>query len=260
MNEQVYQHYRPEEAEFIDLVYDGLHRVDNHYVPVLLHFLTPREQMIAQQIVEEYGDFKIAFYGGIHATERRRGLIYPDYYQPTDVDYGLTLLQLHYPVKFADISHGKILGTLMSQGVDRNRIGDIISDGEQWQVVVEHEISTYLIHSIDKISNVGVRLEEMPAESMLISQEEWETESIVVSSMRLDTLISNVYNFSRQRAKDLIQQGNIKVNFTLTERPDIEVNEQDIISVRKFGRFWIESINGRTKKDNVHLTVNVLKR
>ena len=95
---------------------------------------------------------------------------------------------------------------------------------------------------------------------MLKSNEQWKTETIIASSLRLDTLLSKVYNFSRQRAKTAIQSGLVKINFVEMERPDVIVGVNDIVSLRKFGRFWIESVDGTTKKDNYRLTINILER
>ena len=81
---------------------------------------------------------------------------------------------------------------------------------------------------------------------------------MISSSLRLDAMLSNVYNFSRQRAKDQINEGNVKMNFMAMTRSDAEVKINDIVSLRKYGRFWIQSIDGVTKKDNYRLTVNVL--
>lgn len=43
-------------------------------------------------------------------------------------------------------------------------------------------------------------------------------------------------------------------------RGDAIIGIQDIVSVRKFGRFWIKSVEGMTKKDNYRLIVNVLQK
>lgn len=258
MNQDIYQHYGKEEQSFIDQVFGWMQIVENRYSAYLTPFLTPREALIVKQLVANNESLAVYFRGGYEKAERKRALIVPPYHELQEDDFNLSLLNIKFPVKFANISHGKILGTLIGSGIDRERIGDIITDGEAWHVIVDETIKLYLISNVTKIGNVGVHLEEIEWEQILESNEAWETITVISSSLRLDAMLSNVYNFSRQRAKDQINEGNVKMNFMAMTRSDAEMEINDIVSLRKYGRFWIQSIDGVTKKDNYRLTVNVL--
>ena len=89
----------------------------------------------------------------------------------------------------------------MGTGVKREYFGDIISDGENWQVFVASEISHFVQTQVDKIGNVSVRLEETKYTELIVPKDGWSEERETVSSLRLDTVISAVYNISRQRSK-----------------------------------------------------------
>lgn len=258
MNQDVYQHYGKEEKGFIDQVFGWMQQVENRYTPHLSGFLTPREAMIVENLVASNDNLSVYFDGGYPDAERKRALIVPPYYEYQQEDFDLTLFNIKFPVKFANISHGKILGTLISTGIERERIGDIITDGESWHCIVDSTIKNYFGTNVKKISNVGVSLEEIDFENILTSAEIWNTITVISSSLRLDALLSKVYNISRQRAKDHVSGGDVKMNFVEMQRGDIEVKLNDIVSLRKFGRFWVQSVDGVTKKDNYRLTVNVL--
>lgn len=258
MIQDIYQHYRSEEQPFIDTVYGWLDQVDSTYAPYTSIFLTPRERMIVEQLVGSREELSVAFQGGYEGAERTQACIYPQYYEPTEEDFSIILFNINFPSKFGKLTHGRILGTFTSTGIGRERIGDLITDGTYWHAIVDSSISEYLKTQVTKIANVGVQLEEIPLEDILDSQEQWENKHVVSSSLRLDTLLSKVYNFSRQRAKDSVSQGLVKVNFVPMERPDVEIGVNDIVSLRKSGRFWINNIDGMTKKDNYRLNVNVL--
>ncbi|MFZ2876943.1 MAG: S4 domain-containing protein, partial [Enterococcus aquimarinus] len=88
----------------------------------------------------------------------------------------------------------------------------------------------------------------------------WTQEKETVSSLRLDTVISTVFNISRQRSKQLIESGKIKVNWVESERPDFMLDLLDIVSIRGFGRLQIQSIEGKTKKEKIKLTLGVLRK
>ena len=47
----VYQHFRPEEKEFIDQVIDWRINVEDTYAPKLTDFLDPRQQFILRSII-----------------------------------------------------------------------------------------------------------------------------------------------------------------------------------------------------------------
>lgn len=260
MNESVYQHYRQEERVFIDQVYNWIIQVENYYAPYLSHFLTPRESMIVTQLVGNREDVKLRLFGGYDGAERVRALLFPSYYDVTKADFDFAAINIVFPMKFAQITHGRILGTLISTGLDRSRIGDIITNGVDWHIIVDNTMKHYAITNVTKIANVGVRLEEIALVDLLHPVEEWESKTIISSSLRLDTLVSNVYNFSRQRAKDAVDSGIVKVNFVPMERSDFIVGEQDIVSVRQYGRFSIDEIEGFTKKDHYRLKVKILSK
>lgn len=259
MNEEVYQHYRKEEQTFIDQVFGWMQQVENRYSPYLSVFLTPREAMIVTRLVGNSETILLQLFGGYEGAERKRALLYPAYYEPQNEDYETAALEIIFPVKFANISHGKILGTLISTGIERERIGDIISDGEKWQAIVDENVKDYFKINVTKIGNVGVRLDDITFEELLESREDWEIKTVIASSLRLDTLLAKVYNFSRQRAKDSVASGMVKVNFIEMDRSDVTIGENDIVSLRRSGRFWIDSIDGTTKKDNYRLSIKVLK-
>lgn len=258
MNAEIYQHYAKEEKGFIDQVFGWMQQVENRYIPYLTGFLTPREAMIVNQLVASNDDLNVVFSGAYKNAERQRALIIPPYYEWSEQDFKLAIYNIKFPIKFADITHGRILGTLTSTGINRERIGDIITDNEAWHVILDDSIKNYVQTNVTKIGNVGVHLEEIQAADLLTSSETWEIKTVISSSMRLDALLSKVYNISRQRAKDAIATGDVKMNFVPMERGDIEVRLNDIVSFRKFGRFWVTSVDGITKKENYRLTVHVL--
>lgn len=260
MNENVYQHFRKDEHPFIDSIDDWLEKVEDQYAPYLTEFLDPRQAYIVETIVRQNSELSFQFYGGYEQAERKRCLIFPDYYEPTIEDFNIDLFEIVYPVKFASLSHGKILGTLVSTGIKRQYFGDIISDGEKWQVFIARETMNFVTAQVEKIGKIAVRLEERKYTEIIVPKDEWTLERTTVTSLRLDNLVSTVYNISRQRAKQLIESGKVKINWAENERPDFPLELLDIISVRGFGRIQIQELEGKTKKDKYRLLLGVLRK
>lgn len=260
MDANVYQHFRSEERPFIDTIQDWIEQVNMQYAPVLTEFLDPRQAYILETLVRQESELKFRFFGGYEEAERRRCLIFPEYYEPTQEDFEIDLFNVHYPKKFTVLSHGKILGSLIGTGIRREFLGDIISDGENWQVFIAKEISSYVQLQLSKIGNVKVRLEELSYVDILIPKDGWTNENTTVSSLRLDNVISTVFNISRQRAKQLTETGKVKVNWAPTQRPDFVLDLLDIVSIRGFGRLQIQVIEGTTKKGKIRLELGVLRK
>jgi RNA-binding protein YlmH len=260
MNANVYQHFRTDEHPFIDTVEQWIEQVTMQYAPVLTEFLDPRQAYILESLVRQTSDLKFQFFGGYEAAERTRCLIFPDYYEPTQEEFDIVLYEINYPKKFTTLSHGKILGTLIGTGVKREFFGDIISDGDAWQVFIAKEVHSFVELQVTKMGNVSVRLEKRDYTQILIPKDGWSEERTTVSSLRLDTVISSVFNISRQRSKQLIESGKIKVNWTETVRPDFILDLLDIVSIRGFGRLQIQGLEGATKKEKIRLLLGVLSK
>lgn len=260
MNANVYQHFRKDEHPFIDSVEDWLEQVESQYAPYLTDFLDPRQAYILETLIRQNGELEFQFYGGYTQAERKRCLIYPNYYQPEINDFEIELFEIVYPVKFSTLSHGKVLGTLVNTGIRREYFGDIISDGDRWQFLVGKEVANFVQHQVEKIGKVKVRLEERSYTEIVIPKDGWSEERTTTSSLRLDILVSNVYNISRQRSKQLIESGKVKVNWIENTRPDFLVDLLDIISIRGFGRIQIQEVEGKTKKDKFRLLLGVLRK
>ena len=126
----IYQHFRPEEKEFIDQVIDWRINVEDTYAPKLTDFLDPRQQFHPELHFGENEDVRHQLFGGQDDSERKRALIFPEYYQPTDDDFQIGLYEIDYPQKFISLNHPMVLGSIMALGLKRDKFGDIIVNNE----------------------------------------------------------------------------------------------------------------------------------
>lgn len=260
MNANVYQHFRKDEHPFVDLIEDWVEQVDRYYAPVLTNFLDPRQQFILESIVGQYqDDYAFMFFGGYEKAERKRALIYPIYYVPSQEDFDVTYCEITYPTKFATLTHGKILGTLMSVGLGREYFGDIITNETgAWHFICDKAKWSFVMTQVDKIANFPVKLTEISVDDLIQAEEEWEERSITASSMRVDTVISESLAISRQRAKQLIESKKVKLNWTEITRPDSVLEPLDIISIRGFGRIQVKAVDGMTKKQKYRIIIGIM--
>lgn len=251
----IYQHFREEERAFIDLVLEWKEDVLNQYSPKLTDFLDPREQQIVSAIIGTEGEVLVSFDGGSEQGERKRALLYPDYYEVGNEDFQLSYYELHYPSKFVTVEHSQVLGALMSLGLKRSKFGDVLVQDERIQLVIADEISSYVEANFTSVGKAQISLVKKDRTELLQVQSEFQEKTYTVSSMRLDVLLSTIYNLSRQKVQPFIGSGAVKVNFKTVEQPSFECKADDILSLRGFGRSKVISVEGKTKKDKWRVIV-----
>jgi len=256
---QIYQHFRHEERQFIDQVVEWKENVLNQYSPKLTDFLDPREQEIVSSVIGEHLDVKVSFSGGVEDTERKRALLYPDYYQVAEEDFKLALFEVQYASKFITLQHRQVLGSLMSLGLKRSKFGDIRFHNDTVQFICATEISEYLSANFKEIGRAKISLKEIDSYQFIPNKEEVQEMVSTVSSLRLDVVGAAIYNLSRQKIQPLITNGYVKVNWKVVDSASFECQEGDTLSVRGYGRSKLTSIEGRTKKDRVRIIVSKQK-
>ncbi|WP_454307425.1 YlmH family RNA-binding protein [Staphylococcus hominis] len=252
----IYQHFRNEEQPLIDQLLDKCEQVNQQYAPVLTSFLDPRGQYILEVIVGSFEDMKVSYFGG-QSAERKRAIIAPSYFEPTEGDFEEVLIQINYPEKFVSIQHQHVLGTLMSLGIEREQVGDILV-GDTIQFVLTKQLESYIMMELTKIKGATVKLDSIPFEDMIQSKENWNIHHSTVSALRLDVVLKEMIRKSRSIAKQLIEKKRVKVNHTLIDSPDFQLQNNDLLSIQGFGRAQIIDIGGKTKKEKVHITYQTL--
>ncbi|WP_028398933.1 RNA-binding protein [Ectobacillus panaciterrae] len=255
----IYDHFRPEEAVFVDKVAEWKEGAEFYHKTKLTDFLDPREQQIITSLIGSHSDVSVQFYGGASGTERKRALISPSYVVPEEGDFQVEILQIEYAAKFFTIEHRQVLGALMSLGLKREKYGDILVQGETVHIAAAKEVSDYIIMNLQSIGRAKVSLTTIPAHQIAHIQEEWSEKTGTVSSLRLDVLIAEMFHVSRQKVQPLIKNGLVKVNWKTVEQPSFECFAGDIFSVRGYGRSKLLSIDGKSKRDKWRVMYGLLK-
>lgn len=219
-------------------------------------FLDPRGQYILEVIVGSFEDMKVSYFGG-QSAERKRAIVAPSYFEPTEGDFEEVLIQINYPEKFVSIQHQHVLGTLMSLGIEREQVGDILV-GDTIQFVLTKQLESYIMMELTKIKGATVKLDSIPFKDMIQSKENWNIHHSTVSALRLDVVLKEMIRKSRSIAKQLIEKKRVKVNHTLIDSPDFQLQNNDLLSIQGFGRARIIDIGGKTKKEKVHITYQTL--
>lgn len=245
----IYQHYRKYEHPFVDQVLSWKEQVERTYRYQLTDFLDPREQQIVENVIGSTNEeVKFYFNGGNETSERKRAIIAPFYEEINDDLFDIVLLEATFPEQFVTIKHQDVMGTFLSLGLERKKLGDIIVRDGKFQLVTAREIELYVTQNLTRVKRSKVSLIEKPFKDMLIPTDNWVQSTTTVTSLRLDNIVKEVYRMPRSRAAEHIKRQHVKVNFKYIEDPAFELIEGDIISVRGHGRSKLLSIDGQTRK------------
>jgi RNA-binding protein YlmH len=255
----IYEHYHRDEHEFVDQVVDWKQQVELEHAYKLTDFLDPREQTIVTLIIGNDKDIKVKFWGGSDSVERKRAIIHPSYYEPTNEDFECLAYQLQYPVKFTTIEHRSLLGSIMGLGVKRSKFGDVIIEGDVVQFVMDKAISDYVALNLTQVGKTSVKVREIHESDLLVVDNSWSEKTTTVSSLRLDAVLSECFKISRQKILPFIKSGQAKVNWKIVEQSSYECQIGDVMSVRGLGRSKIIAIEGKTKKDKWRIVLGFKK-
>ncbi|GAA0460701.1 RNA-binding protein [Alkalibacillus silvisoli] len=255
----LYQHFRPEEQPFIDQVIDWRHQVERQYIPVISDFLNPREQLIFQSIIGQEDNLTLSFYGGYERAERKRAILAPFYETIEHEDYKLSILQGTYASKFVSLSHRDLLGTMMSLGLQRKKLGDLIVLDGEFQIICDQDLALYLKMNVEKIKNTRINLTEVDEHTVLNPDHHWQEKEGTVSSTRLDVMIKEIYQISRQKAQTFIEKEAVKVNHRIVNHSSYHLQSGDLISLKSYGRSKVVAILGETRKSKIRIKTAKLK-
>lgn len=256
----IYQHFRKEEHPFIDRVLSWKEQVERSYQSILTDFLDPREQQIITMLIDtNSSDLSLKLFGGGSFSERKRAIIAPSYEEITDGDFGICILQATYHEKFITLSHRDVMGSFLSLGLDRKKLGDISVQDGLIQILVSEDIHTYVLANLTTIKKAKIKLVTKPLSEIVEKELIWTEEDKLVTSMRLDTIIKEIYSVSRQTAAEGISKKLVKVNYRIVEDRSFAVQADDLISFKGKGRSKIDRINGKTKKEKWKITIARLK-
>lgn len=228
-------------------------------IPMFTDFLSMNELSILHTTKANEFAAKFYTYGGYDFAERQMAMFVPDalFYE---VDYPISVLNISpkYP-KFAQkIEHRDCLGALIHLGIDRSKIGDIIVNENDIYFFCDEKLADFFCEQLVQIKHTSVitSVSDLPKN---ISKPEMIDMQGTVSSLRIDNIVAFATRKSRNSIIELFKSQKIFINGKLNESVNTTVKENDIITVRGFGRFIFDGVINVTKKDRLLINVKKMK-
>lgn len=225
-------------------------------IPRYTGFLSDREQALATAAMNRVGCCCGRFWGGWAQAERRvLCLEPPDAWQQEPI----AVLHLQVPGAVGDgaPAHRDYLGSLLGLGLERACIGDLLlqqGDPAAYVFVLEDkaEFIAMNLTSAGRFPLHIERCESAPPE--LLKPQPRVLSEATVPSLRADTVLAAMMHTSRTLAAQAITAGRVEVNHIPLRAGHEPVYAQDVFTVRGSGRYRLEAIGGKSKKDRIFIS------
>jgi RNA-binding protein YlmH len=145
------------------------------------------------------------------------------------------------------LKHSDIMGSLYNFNIDEDIIGDIIVKNDEYYFIILSNMKDYFIDNFSIIGRYSIRLEES---NIPITEREYIDFELIVSSERIDTVISRIINLNRKYVEEIISNKDVILNYNTLTNKSYVLKENDIFSIRKYGKYKYLGIIRFTKKDN----------
>ena len=161
--------------------------------------------------------------------------------------------------KFSDkLTHRDFLGALMNLGIEREMLGDIKILNNEGYLFCLDKISQYIVDNLSSIKHTSVKCKIIDDIPELFNQLPDE-EEYIVSSLRIDTVVSAVFKMSRNSASQLINQEKIFINSKTVYKDSVQLKEGDVVSVRGYGKFIYSQTVNETRKHKMVVAIRLYR-
>ena len=217
-------------------------------------FLSATDAALVYSVAEES---EFTLWGGADGCERQM----IRFGSPEDFGY-----EVAFPIqilkvepllrKFAEeLTHRDFLGAIMNLGIERDTIGDIVVKDKVGYGFVVERIGDYIRENLSQIRHTHVKcqvLDTMPEDV----KPQLEPVELIVSSIRLDSIVAKLYHLSRNQSLDLFRKKLILVNGRIMENNSGSPKDGDVIAVRGYGKFIFRNIQYDTRKGKQAILVD----
>lgn len=244
----------PEDRLLLARVWDQYERTQRRNIPSATVFLSPREQGLAQTLLNAAGVRSgYRFDGGYEAAERKRLFFLPDWAEEPPEDE-LAFLRAAFHGE-EGLTHRDLLGSLMGLGVQRERLGDILVSPHSADLIAAPSLLDFFLREWTQAGRVKLSVTEIRRDALLLPQTQVKVIRDTVSSLRLDAVAAAAFSMSRGRAAEWIAAGKVHLNHAPCLKPDQAVAEGAVLTARGLGRAKLVQVGGLSKKGRTGITV-----
>ena len=250
MREQIVKHFTDEDRNEALNVYEKYILAKDKDITTFGRYFYPPN--IWKWLENNFRDknFKIESNGFFEDAERRM-ISFNNIYE---IPFPMKFIKIKNTSKFSNLNHRDFLGAILSLGIDRNKIGDLLVDNNICYLPVHEEIESFLLYNLDKIGKATCEVEEVK-EDEILPKVNFKEEIILISSLRIDGIVSKIANISRSKAQGLVEQGQILIDYVKIKDKSYELKGNERITIRGIGKFILGDIIGNSKSGKIKIII-----
>ncbi len=257
-----------DERLLLSLAEGRVSKCKNQYVITSTNFLDVNQQsLILSKFAREH-EVKTILYGGFSEAERAIAVFAPDflnvttseellkYFTENTDDNPLTLLRIKKD-NFSNIGHRDYLGALMGLGIKRETLGDIVITKTGADLVCLKQIAPYIITELTSAGRATLNVKEISFTEISANIATAKEDTVSVTSMRLDNIISACFKLSRTGASEAVNSGLVFVNSVQATKCDKKISFGDKIVYRSKGKVILKEQSGLSKKGRIFIKIDI---
>ena len=254
--------YKPEDKLLISKMFDKMELCKKRNRITYTDFLDTYEQKILQKILNSY-EGKYLFYGGTENAERKILVFYPKEMEEDRLKKELESILVGIritlpPMLQGEYSHRNYLSGIIKIGIKREKTGDILFDETGADIIALKDASEYIAGGLGELKRFqSSTIESIPIGKLREPNIRLKELKLVVPSLRLDSIVSELAKTSRSKANEIIDSGRVWINDENEFKHTKLVKEKDKIVIRGKGKFIFDNIEGNTRKNNY--VIKILK-
>ena len=148
------------------------------------------------------------------------------------------------------------MSAVIKIGIERSKIGDILVDEDGADIFVFDLNSNYIIQGLSELTRFKKsNIEKIGINEARRRKENFEKFTIIVSSMRIDNIVSELVSCSRNKASELIEEERVLVNYETVLKNSKVVEFGNIVTIRGKEKFIVDGLVRNTRGDRLILEV-----
>lgn len=220
---------------------------------VLTDFLSPPELAEIQGMFARLTEVHLLAWGGYPQAERQRIAIARSELPLDSSQVEIVPLEIAGNFLFDPATHRDFLGAMLGCGIIREKTGDIIVLGERGaQTLVIPEMMEYLEQHLTQVRSVPVKTQRIELGELKIKEPKKKELTTVEASLRLDAIASAGFGMSRSKMVELINSGDVRVNWKDITSASHLIKTGDLIAVSGKGRLQVGEV-AVTKKERYRI-------
>ena len=155
------------------------------------------------------------------------------------------------------VRHQDILGAMYSLNIFPELFGDILLINDRYFIYILPIVRNYFESNFLMVKNSHIELKELDINFLKDYERKYESFELIVSSNRIDTIVSSIVHLGRSSIYDMIKKKEIMLNYDYLKDSSYKLRVGDTFSIKKIGKFKYNGIIKNTKSN--HVIVEILK-